>query len=140
MGTLQRYSCGTGQLAPTAFGDPRVTHLLGNPETRAALFIDPVPGMLWRNLRRLGEPGRELETHVHVEHVGARGARPEPPALTKEQSLLLPRSWVGLREIRVGWNKAPGRVFSVLGVWLRLTRARCKAGEPENTCKRNPGW
>jgi hypothetical protein len=63
LGTLPRYSGGTGQRAATAFGD-----LPGDSETGTTLIIDRVPATVGCDLQRLGALALELryalETHV----------------------------------------------------------------------------
>lgn len=53
------------------------TYLLGDPDSRAAILIDPVLEQVDRDLALIGELGLELryavETHVHADHVTGGG-------------------------------------------------------------------
>ncbi len=53
------------------------TYLVGDPENRAAVLIDPVLGQVGRDMALLSELGLtlkySLDTHVHADHITANG-------------------------------------------------------------------
>lgn len=83
------------------------TYLLGDPQSRAAVLIDPVVEQVERDLERLAAHGLNLlytfETHVHADHVTGGGAL---SARTGSRPVVHRSSPISCEALRVGQGEA----------------------------------